>query len=70
MTTDIPSGAVVSIKPDGNDYTKITAQAATEYELKLFKTFFQQDEPLDDTKLPNNPMEWLTSYRAKLYAPS
>lgn len=69
LVRHIPSGAVVSIKPDGNDYTKITAQAATEHELKVFKTFFQQDEPLDGTKLPDNPAKWLTFYRAKLYSP-
>ncbi len=66
LVRHIPSGIVVSIKPDGNDYTKITAQPATEHELKMFKTFFQQDEPVDDTKLPDNPAKWLMSYRAKL----
>jgi len=66
LVKHIPSGTVVSIKPDGNDYTKITAQPATAHELKIFKTFFQQDEPVDDTKLPDNPEKWLTSYRAKL----
>jgi hypothetical protein len=70
LVRHIPSGAVVSIKPNGNDYTKITAQPVTEHELKVFKTFFQQDEPVDDTKLPQNPEKWLTFYRAKLYAPS
>jgi hypothetical protein len=66
LVRHIPSGTVVSIKPDGNDYTKITAQPATEYELKMFKTFFQQDEPIDNTKLPDNPAKWLAFYRAKL----
>jgi len=66
LVRHIPSGAVVSIKPDGNDYAKITAQPATAHELKMFKTFFQQDEPVDDTKLPNNPAAWLTFFRAKL----
>lgn len=66
LVRHIPSGTVVSIKPDGNDYTKITAQPATEHELKMFKTFFQQDEPVDDTKLPANPAKWLAFYRAKL----
>lgn len=70
LVRHIPSGAVVSIKPESNDYTKITAQPASEHELKMFKTFFQQDEPVDDTKLPDNPAKWLTFYRAKLYAPS
>lgn len=66
LVRHIPSGAVVSIKPNGNDYTKITAQPATEHELKMFKTFFQQDEPVDDSKLPDDPAKWLTFYRAKL----
>jgi len=66
LVRHIPSGAVVSIKPNGNDYTKITAQPATEHEIKIFKTFFQQDEPVDETKLPDNPATWLAFYRAKL----
>lgn len=66
LVRHIPSGTLVSIKPDGNDYTKIIAQPAAEHELKMFKTFFQQDEPLDDTKLPDNPSKWLAFYRAKL----
>ena len=66
LVRHIPSGIVVSIKPDGNDYTKITAQPASAHELKMFKTFFQQDEPVDDTKLPDNPQKWLTFYRTKL----
>lgn len=69
LVRHIPSGVVVSIKPEGNDYTKITAQTASEHELKMFKTFFQQDEPLDESKLPDNSAKWLTFYRAKLYAP-
>lgn len=67
LVRHIPSGTVVSIKPDGhNDYTKITAQPATEHKLKMFKTFFQQDEAVDETKLPTDPEKWLTFYRAKL----
>lgn len=66
LVRHIPSGAVVSIKPNGNDYAKITAQPASAHELKMFKTFFQQDEPVDDTKLPDNPAKWLAFYRAKL----
>lgn len=66
LVRHIPSGAVVSIKPDGTDYTRITAQPATEHELKMFKTFFQQDEPVDHTRLPDDPEKWLTFYRAKL----
>lgn len=66
LVRHIPSGAVVSIKPNGNDYRKITAEPASAHELKMFKTFFQQDEPVDDTKLPDNPAKWLAFYRAKL----
>lgn len=66
LVRHIPSGIVTSIRPNGDSYTQITARPATAHQLEMFKTFFQQDEPVDDTKLPDNPAKWLAFYQAKL----
>ena len=65
LVRHISSGTIVSIKPDSNDYTQLTVKPASDHDLKMFKTFFKQDEPIDDSKLPKNPAKWLAFYRSK-----
>lgn len=65
LVRHISSGTIVSIMPNGNDYLNFTVKPASGDALKMFKTFFQQDEPIDDSKLPADPAGWLAFYRSK-----